>query len=374
MESIAIAMRTRAAAAILAGSAIVAVAMWRRRRRRIVGVTVFARHGARAPNNGEMKVFSKDSAARLQWHHDDGRPPDYEASNNLTDVGRDQMRAVGRWLAQHPKYGPLVRSSTELAWHSSAAERCMESGKLIGEGLLAALASDATPAWPAAPKTYKPDMVFKAWDVKGTAYKKYVSDLPKDAAFAARASRVYPALRAMYAKIGGADVGEADTLLWSTYVHLMCECEQYSDRSLPGGRKAAVSTALSAAERHAIEAEACWVWERRFQGCEEHAAFLGAQLWARLAEPASGVAIFSGHDYSILALLSHLGVRTYAPPALGYASLVLVERRADGSARVLLNPQPFRDARTGEVVTSVSAGHEVAVAEVASNGELTLLV
>ena len=153
----------------------------------------------------------------------------------------------------------------------------------------------------------------------------------------------------------------------------MCECEQYSDRSLPGGRKAAVSTALSAAERHAIEAEACWVWERRFQGCEEHAAFLGAQLWARLAEPAS-VAIFSGHDYSILALLSHLGVRTYAPPALGYASLVLVERRADGSARVLLNPQPFRDARTGAVGTSVSAGHEVAVAEVASNGELTLLV
>ena len=99
----AIAMRTRAAAAILAGTAIVAVAMWRRRRRRIVGVTVFARHGARAPNNGEMKVFSKDSAARLQWHHDDGRPPDYEASNNLTDVGRDQMRAVGRWLAQTPK-------------------------------------------------------------------------------------------------------------------------------------------------------------------------------------------------------------------------------------------------------------------------------
>ena len=49
---------------------------------------------------------------------------------------------------------------------------------------------------------------------------------------------VYPALRAMYAKIGGADVGEADTLLWSTYVHLMSECEQYSDRSLPGGRKA----------------------------------------------------------------------------------------------------------------------------------------
>ena len=203
---------------------------------------------------------------------------------------------------------------------------------------------------------------------------KYVSDLPKDAAFAARASRVYPALRAMYAKIGGADVGEADTLLWSTYVHLRCECEQSPDRLLPGGRKAAVSTALSAAERHAIEAEACWVWERRFQGCEEHAAFLGAQLWARLAETASGVAIFSGHDYSIPALLSHLGVRTYAPPALGYASLVLVERRADGSARVLLNPQPFRDARTGEVVTSVSAGHEVAVAEVASNGELTLLV
>ena len=67
-------------------------------------------------------------------------------------------------------------------------------------------------------------------------------------------------------------------------------------------------------------------------------------------------------------------IKPYAPPALGYASLVLVARRADGSARVLLNPQPFRDARTGEVVTSVSAGHEVAVAEVASNGELTLLV
>ena len=36
-----------------------------------------------------------------QWHHDDG-PADYESDNNLTVVGHEQMRQVGRYIAEHP--------------------------------------------------------------------------------------------------------------------------------------------------------------------------------------------------------------------------------------------------------------------------------
>ena len=129
----------------------------------LAGVTIVVRHGARSPNKGEMKPFSASSPVRTQWyqtlieptspapceslmlttcalcdhclvgimataapqttqidslltylhrHHGDGSPADYEAENNLTDYGRDQMRAIGIYFASHPKYSTLIKSGS----------------------------------------------------------------------------------------------------------------------------------------------------------------------------------------------------------------------------------------------------------------------
>lgn len=106
----------------------------------LAGVAIVVRHGARSPNKGEMKPFTASSPIRTQWyqawgdptgsephvnlvlptrspcaiplpcrHRDDGGPADYEAENNLTDSGRDQMRAIGSYFAAHPRYIPLIK-------------------------------------------------------------------------------------------------------------------------------------------------------------------------------------------------------------------------------------------------------------------------
>ena len=64
------------------------------------------------------------------------------------------------------------------------------------------------------------------------------------------------------------------------------------------------------------------------------------------------MAVFSGHDYSILSVLAAFGLSEYAEPALGFGAYVVVELRRDGSLDVKLNPAPFRDA-SNRVCTSV---------------------
>lgn len=355
-----------------ASAAAAALLVWRyrARRRTLVGLSVVVRHGARAPNKHEMKVFTSTSPVREQWHHGDGRPADYEVENNLTDVGRAQMRAIGQWLAAHAQYGQLLRT-LQLEWHSSSAERCVESGALVGSGIVACGTAAAPLRWPHKPITYDPDFVFRAWALKGTAYRKFVDALPDTEPFKRRARRSYAQLWAAMEKLGGVRASETDVLMWSTYVHLMSECEAYSDPLQPGGRKTALHTALDQSARRNLEEEACWVWERRFQGCTEHAQFLGEALWQLLGAPCTRVRLFSGHDYTILALMAYLGLRRYELPAVGYGAMLLVEHRADGSARMLLNAQPFRDATSAAVTESVCANERV-LAEKGVDGTITL--
>ena len=327
----------------------------------VVSATIIIRHGARAPNPNEMKAFADDSPCRLQWHHADGSPPDYETDHNLTEVGREQMRAVGRYLAT--RYGAVARRA-KLEWHSSAVERCVESGSLVGAGLVEALGAGA---WPAAPVTYEPDDVFRAWNLPDTPYKRMVAALPGTAEFGARAGAAQPALGAVLGKLGCVQAPEEQQLLWSTYVHLMAEVEHYAG----GG---ALTRALSAEEVALVDEHARWVWERRFQGAADFAEAIGGRLWALAATPppAPTLRVFSGHDYSVLCALARLGERGYPPPALGPGCHLLVEHRADGSARVLLNAAPFRGAG-GEASATITEHSLSPVAQVGVDGAVQLV-
>ncbi len=205
----------------------------------LVGVTLISRHGARLPNKGELRPFVDGSAVRREWTQRGAemlsgesslastnmgdvsaseridpsqRDPSQRGSttpleNNLTDVGRQQMRTLGRWLVAHPKYGALLRSrEPRLEWRSSAAPRVMESGRLIGEGVASALGSGAA-AFPHTPVTYTPDDVFRAWDREVSAslspeYRAHVRAMSEAAEFVARAEEVQGELKAIYEKVG----------------------------------------------------------------------------------------------------------------------------------------------------------------------------
>ena len=99
--------------------------------RKLVGVSVVARHGARYPNPAELAAFSLDSAVRTQWHEKDGTVL-YGSDNNLREAGRRQMRALGKFLGK--KYGAVV-AAAPVEWESSPADRCVESGRHAFAGL-----------------------------------------------------------------------------------------------------------------------------------------------------------------------------------------------------------------------------------------------
>ena len=307
--------------------------------RKLVGVSVVARHGARYPNPAELAAFSLDSAVRTQWHEKDGTVL-YGSDNNLREAGRRQMRALGKFLGK--KYGAVVAAGP-LEWESSPADRCVESGRHALAGLR-----------DAAPSLHVPDAplddgsraaTFKAWDAKGTAYKAFVDGLKAgdDGAFNERAEARRAALDATYAACGedhACGVRDAQLYYWSCYAHCLAEAELYDDAGRCAFRGAAGADALEA-----LEGDARWIWERRFlrSGFGE---FIGGALRDKAVAPRAGLKFFSGHDYSILSMLAALGVRDY-DAVLGFGAYVAVEHYDDGTTAILLHAAPFRAAGGG---------------------------
>ena len=93
------------------------------------------------------------------------------------------------------------------------------------------------------------------------------------------------------------------------------------------------------------EKDARATWGARFLNVGEHRGFVGGHLRRKLFDSEGDrLAVFSGHDYSILSLLAAFGLSDYPEPALGFGAYVVVELHQSVSVDVKLNPAPFRDA------------------------------
>ncbi|KAH8052836.1 hypothetical protein JL722_9970 [Aureococcus anophagefferens] len=310
--------------------------------RKLVGVSVVARHGARYPNPAELAAFSLDSAVRTQWHEKDGAVL-YGSDNNLREAGRRQMRALGKFLGRS-----TARSSPP---RPSSGSRRRGPLRRVGRRALAGLRD-------AAPSLEVPDAplddgsgaaTFKAWDAKGTAYKAFVSGLKAggDGAFNSGRKRARPRRDLRGLRRG-------PRLRRPRRAALLLELLRALPRrggALDGGRRAFAAPRRRRAQ--ALEGDARWIWERRFlrSGFGE---FIGGALRDKAVAPRAGLKFFSGHDYSILSMLAALGVRDY-DVVLGFGAYVAVEHYDDGATAVLLHAAPFRAAGGGVAATSASS-------------------
>ena len=333
----------------------------------VVAVSVLARHGARYPNSSELAAFASDSGVRTQWHA--GATALYTSDANLSDVGRAQMETLGRFLGK--AYAPLVDG--EVKWESSPAERCEESGWLVLRGF-AAETKGTIPHTPS--DDGKRNVTFKAWARPGTPYFATVLALKRGehAAHAERALTRRRALESMYLDLNEdhAAVPDAQLLYWSCYLHCLAEAEAYDCAVLPGtticpatSGRYALRVQLDWAQFSECERDARATWAARFLDVGEHRGFVGGHLKHKMFEKTNKVALYSGHDYSLLSLLAALGVSDYPKPALGFGAYIIVEHLANGATRVLLNPAPFRDAqnRCTETVDT-SRVREIAVRDI----------
>lgn len=273
---------------------------------------MLARHGARTPNMSELSPFPEESAVRKQWGP--AKATQAEADNNLTDVGREQMRKLGERLAE--KYSCFE----EVEWHSSPAGRCEESGRLFWRGFGAA----SIPEIEEYHDCTRND-VFKAWDYRGTPYRDHVESLKSgdDKEFAERAAECQDSLRETWAKVGVSSSEPSMLLYWCTYGHCLIEAEKFC------AGKDEMMRALSSSEVEKLGEHALFCWEKRFHR-SGHADEIGRLILEKITEPTKKkFRLFSGHDYSILSALAAAGGRSYTD-ALGFGAYLLVEHYEDG--------------------------------------------
>eukprot|EP00633_Aureoumbra_lagunensis_P008569 CAMPEP_0197322870 /NCGR_PEP_ID=MMETSP0891-20130614/70164_1 /TAXON_ID=44058 ORGANISM="Aureoumbra lagunensis, Strain CCMP1510" /NCGR_SAMPLE_ID=MMETSP0891 /ASSEMBLY_ACC=CAM_ASM_000534 /LENGTH=186 /DNA_ID=CAMNT_0042815371 /DNA_START=1324 /DNA_END=1881 /DNA_ORIENTATION=+ len=179
---------------------------------KLLCVTVVARHGARSPNWAELSPFkgSKDSAVVAQWglqgNSFDTDAEKKKADNNLSEIGREQMRQLGKSLRD---YYPEYVLSESVEWHSSTAGRCEESGKLFWQGTGREVLPDIK-------NDYNRDEAFKAWDIKNTEYKSYIDSLKngENSEFNAQAKDHKERLKVIWAKVGVDTDSIADSLMY----------------------------------------------------------------------------------------------------------------------------------------------------------------
>ncbi|KAJ1447263.1 hypothetical protein M885DRAFT_576270 [Pelagophyceae sp. CCMP2097] len=297
------------------------------------GVTIVARHGARYPNKSEMRPFSGVDAVDAQWRDGATGAPLYASDDNLTALGREQMVRLGDFLGR--KYGAFAA----IEWHSSTAGRCVESGAAFGRGFTAATQS----AWPARPDdSYDRDAVFRPWDAPAGAYRDHLDSLKDGSlgAMRARAEAARPRLAALWLKIGVAGLSAVDALYFCCYLHCVIECERYSEAP-----RDFLTSRLDAADTFKVDGHARWLWERRFHQCG-HERFIGSALWDRASSPPADEApklrLFSGHDYSILAMLAAAGA-CYCEETLAFGAYVVIEHYDAKPPVMYVVAAPFAD-------------------------------
>lgn len=360
----------------------------RRSGERVLHASLVFRHGARGPGKSELKPFV-GTAVEQQWASGE--------LEELTAVGRAQMRGVGRWFGeQYLLKGVGSQADTRalvqgkqvaVAWGSSRVQRTIDSGECFLQGMKAAFRTrreqptgerrpPSTPGlealeepWQERRIAYESDEAtddrFKAWN--GAAFRKAFEDQVADVGscggdLRAKAKQQRRALTALCCRHGQplpqalqqttnatTDDGDGDDdeeeaaalvklLRHMCYFHCMVEAERFWPAER--GERAALNEAISAAERSAVEEMAGFVWQRRFHS-SGWGAVIGGRLLADLAASmaraldqqgsesliggaAERIGVYSCHDYSLLSVLTALGLRSY-DRVLGFGAHLLLE-------------------------------------------------
>lgn len=315
------------------------------------------RHGARAPTANALACF-KGTEVGDAWKE--------KELGVLTEVGLKQSKQLGEHIAQSLIKLEEKGSSkkfTRANWVSSISERARLSGFGFVEGFTRALRSAEVPFDGSNLKepveVKNSDDLFRPWKTK-VAYMSNSQKIKegKDEMFSAKALKEKKFLTRMrkYMSPECSDRELSDTLYRMTYFLEVMECEEH----LPNTEtRSNLRGKINKRDKAKIQELAIWVWNYRFFRLEE-CRTLGKGLCEKILANAAEneLNLFSAHDYTILVLMSFLGVSFYPRTPLGFSSYVTI--RVDPKQKVIkdmmLNACPY----TPESKTSV-VGKEVKV-------------
>jgi len=173
-----------------------------------------------------------------------------------------------------------------------------------------------------------PDDYFRAWATESVykdGIKRAVAEAPD---LQAKAAQEESLTRDLHERCGviNQETTVVQLLFNMTYFHCMSEVEKFWPADAPPARTA-LSDKMTDADRATTSRLAHWIWERRFAK-SGYGGLIGGRLLAEVLANATHaeehkLAIYAGHDYSILSILAALGAPgRYVGPPLSFGAFI----------------------------------------------------
>ena len=351
----------------------------------LLSLSVLHRHGSRGPGDSELKPWEgTNSLAFHQWD-----PTEYEV---ISPVGRVMIKNLGKTICERyiASNALGVVNKEQVRWRCSSSERARESGDDFVMGFNNSISTPIIDA----PVLYEieADNYFRPWKIFKNEEKKMKTDLMAGEKWLTKANDIRDFMSELYTLTGANNevLDDISKSLWSiTYIQCGLQNEAYWPIASKAQRSA-LSTLIPSSYRKDIEKVALWVWERRFLDSPlkiEMGARISLDMLRSTINPGYKFNLFSGHDYTILGLLSVMDIlpayemqlsfgayllfelwdSTPPPHPSGPAKVSRVKSSTDNRIlRILLNYCPFISPENridDEAIVTPTVHHEVVQAE-----------
>jgi hypothetical protein len=352
---------------------------------KLISISILHRHGARGPGKSELSPFNDENIIKTQWKTDE-----FEV---ITSAGHQHIKNLGAWYARRCEqlsHDSAASINPTYFWRCSKSDRAIESGEDFTSAFNA-LKSTQVFSQKSVPYDVDADCYFRSWNIY-----KDESHIPKEECkmiqndWYEKLKKNKDFLTKIFKEVNASKkVFTPSTIaLWSTtYLMALRECEEFWDEC-EGSQRDALSKILTNAEdwMH-IESLAIWVWEQRFfnNGFEKK---LGGKITQELLQRTlyneSSVNVFSGHDYTILAVLSNFINGYKLKGSTSFGSYIILElwdgepplhpgllsccrkkesySKGEQFIRVIINTCPFKND-ANHVVSEVQDSKEEIVIE-----------
>lgn len=289
---------------------------------KLITVTILHRHGARGPGASELSPWDDNckNDIKRQWKENE-----IEA---IHATGHAQIKTLGEWFVSKAK----EVSAEEVAyfWRCSKSGRARESGEDFTQAFNAKIGSEAFPK-AGLPYDVDADNYFRPWKIyeaESKISKQQCMLLQQPWFEMVHENEKF--LRRIFAEVGAVDkmTNPIGNSLWATtYLMALRESEEFwpepAADDVGAERTAMAKTLTSKEDWEKVESIALWVWSQRFlsNGFQRKiGGKIAREMLQRTLYNDGSVNVFSGHDYTLLSLLSNLlpeGYKMKTPTSFG---------------------------------------------------------
>ena len=353
----------------------------------LIFASLIVRHGARGPTKKALYLACGETSEQRRQRDTSNASPPHPATtaaklwrpeelDALTTVGNAQLVSLGRHFAQYVAQQPNIVASTPIKVRRSERPRVIASANSFMEGYAHAMEAKKVKNPP--PLQYVPYdtieeniSVFRAWT--GTEYNQHVDQVKHSELYRQKAQTSMAALDATVGVLcqpWASTLDRAGQLNLTTYLHEIEQCEAYC----PDASKRGVGSITHYFHQNKTTQLACeelrklalWSFDKRFIDRQtvgkQWGNAIGGDLMKEIEQDyllhrgKGGASIYVGHDYTILALMSALGVATHPSTIMGFGGYAIMEYRKNQNnghmyQRLMLQTCPFPDVQHPSTVT-----------------------